>query len=53
MFVKLIGVWFLNEWQVLKDLYGDYLPKAVQLIELGPGRGTLMSDVLKVSFLSI
>jgi SAM-dependent MidA family methyltransferase len=45
---QLIGIWFLNEWFILKSLYGNDLPKAVQLIELGPGRGTLMNDVLKV-----
>lgn len=48
MFGELIGVWFLNEWLNLKTLYGDDLPKTVQFVELGPGRGTLMKDVLKV-----
>jgi len=43
-----IGVWFLNEWRLLKELYGQDLPKAVQLVELGPGRGTLMNDLLAV-----
>jgi len=45
---QLIGIWFLNEWFILRSLYGNDLPKAVQLVELGPGRGTLMNDVLKV-----
>lgn len=48
MFGELIGIWFLNEWFLLKKLYGDNLPKSVQLVELGPGRGTLMSDFLKI-----
>ena len=42
VFLKLIGVWFVNQW----ILSGK---KKVQLIELGPGRGTLASDMLRVS----
>lgn len=30
MFGELIGVWFLNEWLILKKLYGTHLPKSVQ-----------------------
>jgi SAM-dependent MidA family methyltransferase len=33
---------------LLRNCYGNDLPKPVQLIEIGPGRGTLMNDVLKV-----
>ena len=42
VFLKLVGVWFVNQW----ILSGK---KKVQLIELGPGRGTLASDMLRVS----
>ncbi|CAH3016180.1 unnamed protein product, partial [Porites evermanni] len=41
VFGELIGVWFVNQW----ILSGK---KKVQLIELGPGRGTLASDMLRV-----
>jgi NADH dehydrogenase [ubiquinone] 1 alpha subcomplex assembly factor 7 len=44
----MIGVWFLNEWLILNQLYGKHMPKTVQMIELGPGRGTLMNDLLRV-----
>jgi NADH dehydrogenase [ubiquinone] 1 alpha subcomplex assembly factor 7 len=44
VFGELVGVWFLSEWM------GQGRPKeGVQFIELGPGRGTLMSDVLRTA----
>ena len=44
IFGELIGIWFVTEW-----LSQGKPKKGVELIELGPGRGTLMDDVLRVS----
>ncbi len=43
MFGELIGFWLVNLWQQMDE------PKAFTLLELGPGRGTLMSDILRVA----
>jgi len=41
MFGEMIGIWFIHHWHRLGA------PDVVHLIELGPGRGTLMSDILR------
>jgi SAM-dependent MidA family methyltransferase len=45
IFGELIGIWFVAEWmaQGRKN-------KGVNLVEIGPGRGTLMDDMLRVGF---
>jgi NADH dehydrogenase [ubiquinone] 1 alpha subcomplex assembly factor 7 len=43
MFGELIGLWLMDCWQRLSA------PSSVHLIELGPGRGTLMADILRVA----
>lgn len=42
MFGEIIGAWLLDRWRA------DGAPEGVDLVELGPGRGTLMADVLRV-----
>ena len=41
MFGELIGLWAAVQWQAMGT------PGAVHLVELGPGRGTLMADALR------
>jgi len=43
MFGELLGLWCSIEWLALGR------PGPVHLIELGPGRGTLMSDIMRVA----
>ena len=43
MFGELIGFFVVNLWQQLGE------PKSFTLLELGPGRGTLMNDALRVA----
>jgi NADH dehydrogenase [ubiquinone] 1 alpha subcomplex assembly factor 7 len=42
MFGELIGVWAVVAWEAMGS------PRAFALAELGPGRGTLMADLLRV-----
>jgi SAM-dependent MidA family methyltransferase len=43
MFGELIGVWAASAWSLMGE------PAPVRLVELGPGDGTLMGDVLRAA----
>lgn len=43
VFGELIGLWFAVVWQSMGS------PTQVRLVEIGPGRGTLMSDLLRAA----
>ena len=43
MFGELIGVWCAAAWQAMGT------PAPLRLVELGPGRGTLMADLLRAA----
>ena len=40
MFGELLGAWLAQRWQAMGS------PGAVRLVELGPGRGSLLADAL-------
>jgi len=43
MFGELLGAWIVQAWR------DQGCPSAARLVELGPGRGTLMADILRVA----
>lgn len=42
-FGEMIGVWCVAYWKEMG------CPESVRLVELGPGKGTLMADVLRAA----
>jgi len=46
LFGELIGIWCASAFELMHS------PPAVNLIELGPGRGTLMSDIVRAAAVS-
>ncbi len=43
MFGEMVGLWLVQAWQAAGS------PERVSLVELGPGRGTLMADILRAA----
>ncbi len=43
MFGEIVGAWLVHLWRMTGE------PAPVRLVELGPGRGTLMADILRVA----
>ena len=43
MFGEMVGLWCLLTWQQMGS------PERVDLVELGPGRGVMMADILRVA----
>lgn len=48
VFGELVGIWTITEWMAQGRKCSG-----VQLIEVGPGKGTLMDDMLRVSYFII
>src|SRR3989338_6733977 len=42
IFGEMLALWVINEWYQFKK------PAAFQLVELGPGKGTMMSDMVRI-----
>lgn len=42
LFGEMIGIWIVEQWVKLGQ------PKAIYIVECGPGRGTLMADILRI-----
>jgi len=47
LFGEMVGIWMVSEFMVQSTMGGPRVEN-VNLIELGPGRGTLMEDILRV-----
>jgi NADH dehydrogenase [ubiquinone] 1 alpha subcomplex assembly factor 7 len=47
MFGELIGLWCVEVWRAMDAVRGT--PQSLHLVELGPGRGTLMKDLLRAA----
>jgi hypothetical protein len=43
LFGEMVGIWCVSVWMALGK------PEKMNLVEMGPGKGTLMQDVLKVA----
>ena len=43
VFGELLGIWLVAEW-----IAQGRVSKGVEVVEVGPGRGTLMDDMLRV-----
>jgi SAM-dependent MidA family methyltransferase len=43
MFGELIGLWIVSVWQQMGS------PENIRIVELGPGRGTLMNDAMRAA----
>jgi NADH dehydrogenase [ubiquinone] 1 alpha subcomplex assembly factor 7 len=43
MFGELIGLWIVSVWQQLGS------PENIRIVELGPGRGTMMNDAMRAA----
>jgi SAM-dependent MidA family methyltransferase len=42
LIIQLVGIWLLSQWLKAGQ------SRKIRLVELGPGRGTFMDDILRV-----
>jgi NADH dehydrogenase [ubiquinone] 1 alpha subcomplex assembly factor 7 len=47
VFGEMVGIWFVSEWMAQVQPKNNGRDGKVHLIEFGPGRGTLMDDILR------
>ena len=43
LFGEMIAIWCISVWQSLGS------PKAINIVELGPGKGTMMQDIIRIA----
>ena len=43
VFGEMVGIWCVATWKEMSN------PAKVRLVELGPGKGTLMKDILRAA----
>lgn len=47
MYNELLALWYIQAWEKMGQ------PQKINLVEMGPGRGTLIADMMRVTMFSV